>query len=81
MALKVFFPVIAQRYEECATWMQSHYGISPEFGLFWNLCINGPCKQAGIPRVQCAPHVDAFNLALGVCAVYVYGKYQENEWS
>ena len=25
--------------------------------------------------------VDALNLALGMCAIYVYGEYQDNEWS
>lgn len=53
--------------------MKANHQIEPLFGLFWNFCINAPLPRDGVYRVSCWPHVDAMNLALGICIVYVYG--------
>ncbi|PBK84292.1 hypothetical protein ARMGADRAFT_1037225 [Armillaria gallica] len=38
--VKYEFLGIFQRYKECSDYMQSHFGIEPMFGCFFNFCIN-----------------------------------------
>jgi hypothetical protein len=70
--LETYFPGVAKRYHRCITYMKEHYNISPSYGYFWNFCCNGP--RGNIKLVHCRPHVDAKNIALGICILYVYGK-------
>ncbi|KAF8992458.1 hypothetical protein BDZ89DRAFT_1151085 [Hymenopellis radicata] len=60
--------------------MEKKHSLSPQFGLYWNWCLNA--VRAGVKRVHCDPHVDAKNLALGICIVFVYGwfNHQEKAW-
>lgn len=67
------FPLIAQRYRACASYMFERYGIKPLYGYFWNFCANSARPQAGVDRVHCTPHVDWKNLAIGLCIIFVYG--------
>lgn len=67
------FPQLAARMQHCVDEVSKKYSIpkSP-FGLFWNYCINTPIFEEGIKNVFCAPHIDAQNGALLVCAVFVF---------
>ncbi|KAF9037309.1 hypothetical protein BDZ89DRAFT_1220755 [Hymenopellis radicata] len=66
----VHFPGIKARYEQMANYMALVYGISPLYGLFWNFCLN----HGGHRRlVDCRPHVDKANIAIGVCVIFIYG--------
>jgi hypothetical protein len=70
---KVFeqeFPLLAERYKNCAKAL----GITPAFGYFFNFCLNAPRPHRGIRRVHCKPHVDWKNLAIGICIIFVYGQ-------
>ncbi|TFK60101.1 hypothetical protein BDN72DRAFT_864624 [Pluteus cervinus] len=67
--LKARFPGVAARYARCAIWHWRKYGKWPEYGLYFNFCLNVPRPEVG--RVHCAPHVDSKNI-VGVCAVLVY---------
>ncbi|PBK94273.1 hypothetical protein ARMGADRAFT_1078972 [Armillaria gallica] len=71
------FPQIYQRYYDCALYMQEKEGLLPLFGIFWNFCIN--VSRPGVKRVYCRPHVDRMNIAIGVCVVFVYGKFNHKE--
>ncbi len=75
--LAQYFPGVALRYEECIAYTRAHYGLTPDYGLFWNWCLNAP--RPGVKRVHCDPHVDAKNLALGICIVFVYGFFNHRE--
>ena len=52
--------------------VERRYGIKPLFGVFWNFCVNAPYPKAGVKEVICRPHIDAMNVAIGVCVVLVY---------
>ncbi|KAJ2911712.1 hypothetical protein MD484_g8699, partial [Candolleomyces efflorescens] len=69
--LHAFFPSIALRYQRCADWHHSKYGVRPLFGLFWNFCINGIFPDQ--TRVHTDPHADPKNV-VGVCIIFVYVK-------
>jgi hypothetical protein len=71
--LWIYFPGVAQRYTECVKYIKGKYNLEPEYGLFWNFCLNSPRPDKNIFRIHCCPHVDAKNLALGLCVLYVYG--------
>jgi hypothetical protein len=71
--LTLYFPGVAKRYDQCAKYMKSKYGLESAYGLFWNFCLNSPRPDKHIFRIHCHPHVDAKNLALGLCVLYVYG--------
>jgi hypothetical protein len=45
------------------------YGITPQFGLFWNFCINGIFPDQ--LRIHTEPHADPKNV-VGVCVIFVY---------
>jgi hypothetical protein len=69
---RLAFPGIVKRYEKCAAYMEKTYDLKPGYGLFWNFCINTP--DGKFLRIHCRPHVDAKNLALGICALYIWGR-------
>jgi hypothetical protein len=71
--LWLYFPGIAQRFADCASYMHKTYRIRPRYGLYWTFCLNSPNPDSGIFRIHTCPHVDSKNLALAVCVVYVYG--------
>jgi hypothetical protein len=64
------FPRVAARYQKYA----KQLGIRPLFGPFFNWCINAPHPDKEIKWVHCQPHVDAKNLAIGVCILWIYGE-------
>lgn len=71
--------VVATHYPEMAARMRSindkvfqWFGLRPEFGLFWNFCVNAPYHANGVPEVVCRPRLDAQNGAILLCAVLVY---------
>lgn len=67
-ALRLYFPKVAEFYEECAEYHKRVYDVQPLFGLFWNMCINS--SFTGQRRVHCLPHVDFKNISM-ICALYV----------
>ncbi|KAG1893200.1 uncharacterized protein F5891DRAFT_1196730 [Suillus fuscotomentosus] len=69
------FPLLAKRYADCSQAL----GISPLYGHFFSFCLNS--ARAGVERVHCSPHVDWKNIAIGVCVVFVYGKFNSKERS
>ncbi|EJD34126.1 hypothetical protein AURDEDRAFT_131324 [Auricularia subglabra TFB-10046 SS5] len=83
------FPAIAARMRANHAWHYQHTLASgtplvPQFGLFWNFCINLPSPESGVPRVFCTPHSDAMNCAVLLCAVFVFWSKDwlaEEEWS
>ncbi|KIY53299.1 hypothetical protein FISHEDRAFT_69150 [Fistulina hepatica ATCC 64428] len=73
--VETYFPGVAARFRNNHVWMKDRHGISPLFGLFWNYCVNHALPDLGVPRVFCAPHADWKNLAIAVCAIFVYGDF------
>ncbi|KAK0188514.1 hypothetical protein F5146DRAFT_1140036 [Armillaria mellea] len=71
------FPSVGDRVQQCASYMDQVYGITPLFGLFWNFCLN--MWWAGIPHVFCDPHIDKNNLACAICAIFVFGNFCSRE--
>ncbi|KAG1721347.1 hypothetical protein EDB19DRAFT_1835556 [Suillus lakei] len=69
------FPLLARRYRACAEALR----IQPLYGHFFNFCLNS--ARAGVRRVHCSPHVDWKNIAIGVCVVFIYGKFNSKERS
>jgi hypothetical protein len=66
------FPGVKARFERSAKWHKETYGIQPEWGLFWNFCINVPFPKSRCNRrVHTGPHADIKN-AVAVCAVFTY---------
>ena len=47
----------------------------PKFGLWYNYCINGARPHDSIQGVSCQPHTDAQNLAIMMCALFIYGEF------
>ncbi len=71
-------PDIYGRFENCMTYMKKRYrrckkGVEARFGVFFNFCLNHSRRGNGVCRVQCWPHVDKANLAIGVCIIFIYG--------
>ncbi|KAF8869106.1 hypothetical protein BD779DRAFT_1395239, partial [Infundibulicybe gibba] len=67
--LKMMFPGVVRRLQASAEWYETHHHIKPQFGFFWNLCINGIFP--GQKRIHSKPHADYKNV-VGVCALLVY---------
>lgn len=67
--VELVFPGVAERFNKSAEWHKEKYGIVPQFGLFWNFCINGVFP--GQKRVHCMPHADAKNI-VGICVLVIY---------
>ncbi len=73
------FPALAQRVYDCEAALRARgEGLeahaTPQFGTFYNYCINGP-REGIVDGVSTGPHVDGKNLALMFCAVFVWGTY------
>ncbi|EJD42787.1 hypothetical protein AURDEDRAFT_168031 [Auricularia subglabra TFB-10046 SS5] len=83
------FPAVSERMRRNHAWHYEHTlasgsPLEPQFGLFWNYCINLPSPEAGVPRVFTYPHTDCMNCAVLLCAVFVFwqkGWVGEDEWS
>ncbi|KAI0738690.1 hypothetical protein C8Q80DRAFT_1275652 [Daedaleopsis nitida] len=75
------FPALADRVLACEESLKRMgYGedvARPRYGYWYNFCINGPCGK--VRGVMTRPHVDAKNLALMMCAVFVYGRFNSKE--
>ncbi|KIY71056.1 hypothetical protein CYLTODRAFT_441549 [Cylindrobasidium torrendii FP15055 ss-10] len=70
------FPGIRARYCQLKTYMERKYGISPQYGLYWNFCLNW---GRGSRFVKCLPHVDAMNIAIGLCSIFIFGVFNSDE--
>ncbi|KAJ7605082.1 hypothetical protein DFH06DRAFT_1348935 [Mycena polygramma] len=57
--VKLVFPGVAASFEKEAAIILEMYGISPQFGLFWNFCLNAALE--GQDRIHCDPHADRKN--------------------
>ncbi|THU99055.1 hypothetical protein K435DRAFT_856024 [Dendrothele bispora CBS 962.96] len=75
--MRSHFPQIWERFHNAAESLHKMYGIRPPFGVFWNFCLNSP--RRGIKRVFCNPHIDAKNVALGLCMIFVYGHFDHSQ--
>ncbi|KAJ6477466.1 hypothetical protein C8R47DRAFT_937425, partial [Mycena vitilis] len=67
--VKLVFPGVAASFEKEAAIILDTYGIAPQFGLFWNLCLNAAFE--GQDRIHCDPHADRKN-RIGVCGVLTH---------
>lgn len=63
------FPGVAARFTRSAKWHLKRYGITPLFGVFWNLCINGIFK--GQSCIHTLSQADFKNNA-GICVLVIY---------
>jgi hypothetical protein len=72
------FPGVAARFLADAAWHKERYGISPMFGLFWNLCLNAWFPGQG--RIHCRPHADKKN-QIGVYVLLIYELKTGREFS
>ncbi|KAL0565591.1 hypothetical protein V5O48_016432 [Marasmius crinis-equi] len=77
--LQNVFPEVANRYKRCIKYMKTRHNLTPQFGLFWNFCLNGISSATNVDRVHCLPHVDFKNIALGVCMIFIYGHFNYSE--
>ncbi|RPD70722.1 hypothetical protein L226DRAFT_224805 [Lentinus tigrinus ALCF2SS1-7] len=78
--LRTRFPCLAERVERCAAKLLEQgwdYAI-PMFECWYNYCINAPRPGSQL-GVCTEPHVDGKNLALMVCAVFVWGNFDSKE--
>ncbi|THH28035.1 hypothetical protein EUX98_g6147 [Antrodiella citrinella] len=66
------FPALAKMMEAANQELFERFQMKPDFGLFWNFCLNAPYPAKRVDKVLCSPHVDAMNGAILVCAVLVY---------
>ncbi|RPD57505.1 hypothetical protein L227DRAFT_565288 [Lentinus tigrinus ALCF2SS1-6] len=77
------FPGFARRVDDCCASLKKHpleavrVLAEPDYDLYYNFCINGP--QRDVLGVSTQPHVDGKNLALMVCAVFVWGTFNHKE--
>ncbi|KIY66615.1 hypothetical protein CYLTODRAFT_444578 [Cylindrobasidium torrendii FP15055 ss-10] len=76
LMVQAFFPGVFRRYMRCIDYMARKHGIAPFYGVFWQFCINWSESRL---LVDCWPHVDAANLAIGVCVIYIFGHFNSNE--
>jgi len=66
------FPGVKKRFEKSARWHRERHGITPEWGLFWNVCINSAFDLPGAsPLVHTGPHADEKN-AVAICLLLIY---------
>lgn len=74
--LQTRFPGVAGRVTGCRQGLISlgydETLATPIYGAWYNYCINGP--RGEVEGVFVMPHVDGKNLAIMMCAVFVYGK-------
>ncbi|KAI1787490.1 hypothetical protein LXA43DRAFT_1028896 [Ganoderma leucocontextum] len=75
------FPSLAARVWNCRDRLLAmgvHPDIAiPQYGCWYNFCINASRGQN--KGVFTRPHADAKNLALMMCAVFVYGRFDSKE--
>lgn len=64
------FPGIRTRYMQLSDIMWEKHRIRPMYGLYWNFCLNW---GRGSQFVKCLPHVDAMNIAIGLCSIFIFG--------
>jgi hypothetical protein len=71
--VQISFPGVRERFLRAAAWHLERHSITPEFGLFWNLCINAafPEPSGSKPSIRCLPHVDSRN-GISVCVLFIY---------
>ena len=69
--VSIIFPGVRTRFEKSAAWHKEKHGIEPEWGLFWNFCINAPFAGAKLNGVSCTPHADHKN-GVSVCVMLIY---------
>jgi hypothetical protein len=71
--VEVAFPGVKKRFDRAASWHFETHGIRPDFGLFYNLCVNAafPTADKMTPSIKCLPHVDSRN-GISVCVLFVY---------
>ncbi|KAJ7601733.1 hypothetical protein DFH06DRAFT_1352148 [Mycena polygramma] len=67
--VKLVFPGVAASFEKEAAIILEMYGIAPQFGLFWNFCLNAALE--GQDRIHCDPHADKLN-RIGICALLIH---------
>ncbi|KAJ7651585.1 hypothetical protein DFH06DRAFT_942311, partial [Mycena polygramma] len=67
--VKLVFPGVAASFEKEAAIILEMYGITPQFGLFWNFCLNAALE--GQDRIHCDPHADRKN-RIGVCGLLIH---------
>ncbi|KIY62979.1 hypothetical protein CYLTODRAFT_158530 [Cylindrobasidium torrendii FP15055 ss-10] len=71
-----FFPGIWRRFMRCRDYWSIKRGVNAMYGAFWQFCINWGEDRL---LVDCWPHVDAANLAIGVCVIFIFGFFNSNE--
>ncbi|PIL26012.1 hypothetical protein GSI_11766 [Ganoderma sinense ZZ0214-1] len=75
------FPILAARVIACQAKLEAMgyppHIAQPQYGLWYNFCINGP--RGEVKGVSTQPHADAKNLAIMMCVVFVYGKFNSKE--
>jgi hypothetical protein len=52
-------------------WHKEKHRINPEWGQFWNFCVNAPFVGAKLNGVHCGPHADYKN-GIAVCNLFIY---------
>ncbi|KAJ6494906.1 hypothetical protein C8R47DRAFT_974256, partial [Mycena vitilis] len=67
--VRLVFPGVAASFEREAAIIFEMYGIVPQFGLFWNFCLNAALE--GQDRIHCDPHADRKN-RIGVCGLLIH---------
>ncbi|KAJ6449727.1 hypothetical protein C8R47DRAFT_939764, partial [Mycena vitilis] len=67
--VRLVFPGVAASFDKEAAIIMETYGIAPQFGLFWNFCLNAALE--GQDRIHCDPHADRKN-RIGVCGVLIH---------
>ena len=70
--IEIHLPELWKRILKENIELEHKYGIKPEFGQFWNFCVNGPWPAEDVKHVMCKPHVDSRNGAMMLCAVMVF---------
>lgn len=79
MLLHRYFPAIAAKYRACDEyWRKTTNGeVKTLFSLFFCVAINIQV----LSRVITVPHRDFKNVAIGLCALFVLGKFRfDFEW-
>ncbi|KAF9519766.1 hypothetical protein BS47DRAFT_1388017 [Hydnum rufescens UP504] len=75
--LDQYFPVIAAKYRAADRFWRSETGnrVALQFSLFFCVAINATVKSP----IKTVPHRDFKNIAIGVCAIFVLGFFDDGE--
>ncbi|KAF9506037.1 hypothetical protein BS47DRAFT_1399871 [Hydnum rufescens UP504] len=75
--LDQYFPAIAAKYRAADRFWRSETGnrVTLQFSLFFCVAINATVKSP----VKTVPHRDFKNVAIGVCAIFVLGFFDDGE--